>query len=85
MVELVNNGVLIHGALGDPNECGKPNYIFVSKQNSFFDSVLSMSLSALHSKKEMQFYAGTCTQVSFHWGSAEVINENLEGQPVYIR
>jgi hypothetical protein len=32
-VELVSGGVLIHGAFGDPNSCGKPNYIFISQQS----------------------------------------------------
>jgi hypothetical protein len=83
-VELVGGGVLIHGAFGDPNGCGKPNYIFVSGTDIRYDSVLSMSLSALMGKKEMRFYSSQCTSVGFHW-TGNVINHNLNGQAVYVR
>jgi hypothetical protein len=83
-VELVGNGVLIHGLFGDPNECGKPNYIFVNQDNPAYDSALSIALAALMGQKELRIYASSCTTVSFHW-SGEVINENRHGQSFYIK
>ena len=83
-VELVSGGVLIYGAFGDPNKCGKPNYIYVSESDSRYDSVLSMALAALMGNREMQFYSNNCTSVHFHW-SGDVINENRSGQAVYIK
>ncbi len=83
-VELVSDGVLIHGNYGDPNECGKPNFVFIKRSDPSFNSVLSMALSALNAKKEMRFYSGRCVEVSFHW-AGQVINENANGWSVYIR
>jgi hypothetical protein len=83
-VELVSNGVLVHGEFGDPNSCGKPNYIFVSKTNPSYESALSIFLAAFMATKELRIYSGNCTNVNFHW-AGEVINENNYGQPVYIR
>jgi hypothetical protein len=83
-VELVSGGVLIHGAFGDPNNCGKANYMYVSETDSRYDSVLSMSLAALMGKREMRLYSSKCTSVGFHW-SGNVINQNQNSQAVYIR
>lgn len=83
-VELVNGGVLIYGAFGDPNSCGKPDHIFVSEQSSTYQSVLTMALTALQGKRELSFYSSKCVGVSFHW-SGNIINENRGGEPVYIR
>lgn len=83
-VELVSGGVLIHGAFGDPNPCGKANYIFVSQQSPTFDATLSIAISALHGNREMRLYSNKCIQVSFHW-LGEIINENRNGQTVSIR
>ena len=83
-VEIVSGGVLIHGAFGDPNNCGQPNYIYISESDSRYDSVLSMSLAALMGKREMRLYSSMCTSVKFHW-SGVVINQNTSGQAVYIR
>jgi hypothetical protein len=83
-VELVNGGVLLHGAFGDPNSCGKADFIFVSQTDSSYDSVLSLALSALMGKREIRLYSSTCTEVSFHW-TGEIINQNKNGQSVYVR
>ncbi len=54
-VEIVSGGVLINGDFGDPNSCGKADYIFVKQQSATYESILSMSLSALHAKKKCDF------------------------------
>ena len=82
-VELVKNGVLIHGAFGDPNGCGKEGFVFVSQTDSSYDSVLSISLAALMAKKELRIYSSKCTGVGFHW-PGEVINEYIGSQAFFI-
>lgn len=76
-VEIVSNGVLIHGAYGDPTSCGKGDYIFVSAADSFYNSIFALALSAVMGKREMQFYSNTCTEVGFHW-SGKFINQNFK-------
>lgn len=83
-VELVSGGVLIHGAFGDPNECGKADFIFVSQDDRGYDSVMSIVLAALMAKREVMLYSSTCRAVPFHW-VGDLINENKNGQSVYIR
>ncbi len=83
-VELVGGGVLVHGQFGDPNNCGKANFIHVKRTDERYDSVLSMALAALMAKKELRFYSSSCVGVSFHW-AGNVINQNKAGQAVYIR
>lgn len=83
-VELVSGGVLIHGEFGDPNNCGKADYIYVSQVDERYDSVLSMSLAALMGQRELRFYASSCVAVGFHWAGS-VINKNSNGQAVFIR
>ncbi len=83
-IELVSGGVLIKGDFGDPNECGKTDYIYVNQETKSYESVLSMALSALMGKREMKFYSNTCSPVNFHW-TGNVVNENKYGQAVFIR
>ncbi|ACA85758.1 hypothetical protein Swoo_1470 [Shewanella woodyi ATCC 51908] len=83
-VELVGGGVLIHGQFGDPNNCGKANFIYVSHSDIRFDSVFSMALAALMGQKELRLYSSSCVGVGFHW-PGNVINQNTNGQAVYIR
>lgn len=83
-VELVGRGVLIHGEFGDPNQCGLANLIHVSRTDERYDSVLSMALAALMAQKELRLYSSACVGISFHW-SGNVINQNTNGQAVYIR
>lgn len=83
-IELVSGGVLIKGDFGDPNECGKADYIYVSQETKSYESVLSMALAALMGKREMKFYSSTCSPVTFHW-AGNVVNENKYGQAVFIR
>ena len=83
-VELVGGGVLIHGQFGDPNSCGKANFIHVSRTDERYDSVLSLALAALMGQKELRLYSSSCVGVGFHW-SGNVINQNSNGQAVYIR
>lgn len=54
-VELVSGGVLVHGEFGDPNNCGKADYIYVSQNDERYDSILSMSLAALMGRKNCAF------------------------------
>lgn len=85
IVEIVSGGVLIRGAFGDPNNCTLADYIFIRSTDARYDSILSMSYTALVGKREMRFYSSTCTSVGFHWGLREIINENKGGQAVFIR
>lgn len=84
-VELVNAGVLIHGAFGDPHNCGMSDYIFVDGSNPQIDRIISISMAAFAAKREMRFFSGACTNVAFHWGNTENINLNRDAQPVYVR
>jgi hypothetical protein len=83
-VELVGGGVLIHGQFGDPNNCGKANFIHVSRTDERYDSVLSLALAALMGQKKLRLYSSSCVGVGFHW-AGNVINQNTNGQAVYIR
>lgn len=83
-VELVGEGVLVHGDFGDPSSCGVPNYIFVSQSDESYESVLSIALAALMGKRELRFFTGRCVEIGLHW-SGDVISQNLNGGSVYIR
>ena len=83
-IELVNDGLLVEGDFGDPNSCSKDQYVFIRQDSASFDAKLSIILSALHGQKKMRFYVSSCVNVSFHW-SGEVINQNSDKHPVYIK
>ena len=84
-VEIVGGGVLIWGAFGDPNECGRADTIFISETDSRYEGVLSMSLAALMDKREMKIYSSACTSVLFHWGDDGQVNHNKGSMAVYVR
>lgn len=83
-IEIVNGGVLIAGNFGNPHNCGIANYIFIPSTNENKKEIIALVTTALMGKREMQFYAGRCAAVGFHW-SGDVINENRSQEPVYIR
>lgn len=83
----VNGGVLVSGSFGDINNCGQADYVFIApseNDQNWFQSSLSMLLTAFATKKEIKFHTQDCTSVSFHWGTIENINAaNSSG--FYIR
>jgi hypothetical protein len=83
-VELVNGGVLIEGAFGDPNNCGVGGYVFMSQSSTTFKEVVAMAYTALVAGKSLSFYAASCGQVSFHWGG-NVINMVADGHTAAMR
>ena len=86
-LEYVNGGVLVSGSFGDINNCGQADYVFIApseNDQNWFQSSLSMLLTAFAAKKEIKFHTQDCTSVSFHWGTIENINAaNSSG--FYIR
>ena len=84
-VELVNGGLLIQGAFGDPNKCGLADNVFIARENTeYFNSVYSMALAALVGQKEMRIYTSQCTSLPFH-GQDQTVNKHQEGHAIYIR
>lgn len=55
-IEYVNDGILVSGRFGNPNNCSDSDKIFISKNNigdeKIFKSLLSILLSALTEKKK---------------------------------
>jgi hypothetical protein len=79
-LEYVNGGILVSGNFGDINSCGQSGHIFVmpsENDQNWFQSSLSILLTAFAAQKEIKFYTQDCTSVSFHWGPVENINAAL--------
>lgn len=86
-IEYVSNGILVSGNFGDPNGCGKSNYVFIPidpANEVAYQSILSMVLTGFTAQREMKFHTNSCTSVSFHW-NGQVINETSSGNAVFIR
>jgi hypothetical protein len=83
-IELVNGGALVSGNFGDPNSCGRANYVFVNQTSSNYKEVVAMAYMAFAAGKEMMFYSQSCTAVGFHW-DGNVINLNHDGHTASVR
>jgi hypothetical protein len=84
-VELVNGGLLVSGAFGDPAACSVANYVFISQANTNYKEVVAMTYMAFVAGKSMTFYADSCAPVSFHWGAGNVINKISDGHAVSVQ
>ena len=84
-IERVGDGILIKGAFGDVNSCGEANYVYYPSTHHDYELVASMALTALTAGREIRFHVNTCMAISFHWGSAPVINQATNGQAIFIR
>lgn len=84
-IERVGDGILIKGAFGDVNSYGEANYVYYPSTHHDYELVASMALTALTAGREMRFHVNTCVAISFHWGSAPVINQATNGQAIFIR
>ena len=83
-VQLVDGGLLIAGAFGDPNACGKSDYVFVPGTNNDYKESVSLAFSALTAGRQMRIYITACTTVSFHW-SGNVVDESLDGPDIDMK
>lgn len=83
-IEYVNDGILVSGRFGNPNNCSDSDKIFISKNNigddTAFKSLLSMLLTAFTAKKEVQFRSDYCFNVTFHG-----LNVSESRTAIYIR
>ena len=84
-IERVGYGILIKGEFGDVNSCGEANYVYYPNTHHDYELIASMALTALTAVREMRFHVDSCAAVSFHWGSAPVINQATNGQAIFIR
>ncbi len=69
-LEYVNDGILVNGAFGDPNACGVLDKVFISRANvgndTKFQSMLSILLTAFAAQKQTRFRADYCFNVTYH-------------------
>lgn len=83
-LEYVNDGILITGDFGNPNNCAVADKIFIARGNvgndTTFNSLMSIVLTGFTAKKEVRFRSDNCFNVTFH---GHVVSESRTA--VYIR
>lgn len=80
-VEMVGDGVLIHGPFGNLMNCGTADRVFYAGTSPSVSTIVGIALAAITSGREMRFYVDQCVTVSFHgW----TVNQSRK-DGIYIR
>jgi hypothetical protein len=81
-IEIVQSGILIKGDFGNVNECKNSDEIFYGNTDTDYQLAASMVMTAIVAKKEMQFYADRCFDITFH---GKNVNRVRNGSGIFFK
>jgi hypothetical protein len=81
-----DQGIVIRGsAFGNPHGCEAANALYVSRSHPQYAQIVSVVLTAITAKMQIQGYSQTCTQVGWFSSNEDQFNELEHHSTLYLK